>query len=347
MTDRELGKQLKKAAALVKSSGTVAIFPHIHADGDAIGSAFGIAFVLRDMGKAVTVFMEEDPGDKLRFLLDGDIRYVITDGDSSKYTGVSYDLAIINDCSDLKRTGTRLSIIEKASKKIKIDHHVEIDKFGDEMLVDPSWSATCEGMFLLAEKLGYDFTKAAHGKKAATAFYTGLLTDSGQFGYSNTTPLTHRVASELMKATGDVSDIARNMFEIKTYSKVKIFAKAYEHAEIFADGKAVFTYVSQEDIDETGATHEDTDGISSSLCAVAGIEASVFAKPDQNVKGHWKLSMRSYRYCDVAEIAGRLGGGGHVRAAGCDFEGTFEEMKQKMIEEICCGIEKGRNTQHQ
>ena len=330
-SDRE---NFHKAVKLIENAKTIDVFTHLHIDGDALGSAFGIAYILTDLGKKVKIFLEEDPGDKFRYLMDPEIEFHITGDDVLPYENEKPDLAIVTDCATRDRVKKRYEICERAGKIIKIDHHMQDDNFGDVNVVREDWSAVCEGIFLLSKMLGYDFKKAPHGKKAAIALYTGILTDSGRFGYSNTTSFTHKAASELLKITGDMSDTVRNLFSIKPFSKVKIYGIAFSRAELLCDGKFAFSYVTGDEMEETGATFQEIDGISSELCEIEGVELSALAKPSSKDPKKWGLSLRSYKYCDVASIAVKYGGGGHARAAGFDYEGTTEEIKELLIGEL-------------
>lgn len=329
---------------LINESKTIAVFPHISADGDGIGSAVALALALNECNKKATVFLEEKPEEMLEFLIDDTFQTVIgvpeNNSDFEKF-----DLAIAVDCSDIKRLGNRQNFFYSATKTIKIDHHlVEKDtkekQFGDCNVYDTKWAATCEGLYDLICELykndNYSEKNSGHLLSSAIALrlYTGIITDTGNFAYQNVTGNTHYVASMLVPLIGDISWVSRRVFNTRRRNALKIFAIAYNKLEYYNDGTISYVELTKRDFEKTQTSKEDVGELVSFLREIKGVEVSVFVRPSFHNEKGVKISLRSSDSCDVAQIASTFGGGGHVRAAGADLPKYSKKEKLALIKKI-------------
>ncbi|MBQ7718557.1 MAG: bifunctional oligoribonuclease/PAP phosphatase NrnA [Clostridia bacterium] len=303
-----------------KEAHKIALLPHENIDGDALASCLALKNFITAVGGDATVIAEGDIPSNLKFLGDD---YVLYDKDISLPV---FDVAVAVDCGSTDRFENRAHIYNGAKTKIVIDHHETNHGFGDLYIVSPESAATCEIIYTFFENFDVPVSE-----ETAKFLYTGIVTDTGGFRFSNTTLKTFEIASNLIKTGINFSKICSNVFESKRIQQLKIEAAAIANVEFYHSGRTVITHVTQEMIDKTGATDGDMNNISSILRSIEGVSAAASLK-DKN--GVIKISMRSDESVNVAEICGLFGGGGHARAAGATSNLTAEQIKEKIIPEI-------------
>ncbi len=308
--DREIVK-------LIAEAGGVAIFPHVSADGDAIGSSLALALALRNAGKKAVVYIDENIPAVYRFLSGNELTCFYDPQDEVM------DLNIALDTGDVGRLGTRGEAFFKAPCTINIDHHVTNTKFALYNYVDAASASTGEIVYTLLKKLKYPIDR-----DMAACLYTAISTDTGGFKYSNTTAETHKIAAELLATGIDIGELSQRIFDNTTYSKLKLTQKAIEKLELSEDGRLAVVVISQSDLHSTGANDEDCDGIVNIGRSIEGVEVSLLVK-EKNAD-EIRINLRSKTYVDVSEIAAAFGGGGHKRAAGCTVKGTLQEVKDRL-----------------
>lgn len=312
---------LEEIVAAINESETIAILPHIGADGDALGSSFAMAIMLSGMGKKVDVLLNEDIPEVYADLPGRDFSHVYEKNDKQ------YDMALALDCGDVQRLASGIDVFNAAAKKVNIDHHVTNTEFATYNHVDTSASSTGELVFILLEKMGLK-----PGKDVAICLYVAITTDTGGFRYSNTTARTHRIAAELVGEGIDVSDISQRVFDTVSYEKVKLTGAAIESLELFEGGKIAFMSLSNEKIKSLATKEEDSDGIINTARNIAGVEVAVLLK--QLEDGEVRVNLRSNSHVDVSAIAARYSGGGHSRAAGFTAVGDMEQIKAGLLTEL-------------
>ena len=315
----------EQAIESIKSSNKIAILPHVSADGDSIGSSLAICMSIKQMGKTCDVYFEEPLQNRYDYMYSYTGYYVIDDELLSNIG--KYDLCIALDCGDKARLGIRSEIFDNADLTISVDHHISNTEFADINYVSSEWAATCEAVLKLINELG---TKM--NTEIATALYTGVYTDTGGFKFSNTSIDTHLAAAELLKYEVDTASIAQKVFDTITLGRLRLNAIVADKLEMFLNNRVALCYITKEDYDKCGATDEDADGISNYLRSIEGVEVGVFVK---DVKDNQiKISLRSNNYADVAKIAQRFSGGGHVRAAGASINAAFSDIKDELIKAL-------------
>lgn len=308
--DREIVK-------LIAQAGGIAIFPHVSADGDAIGSSLALALALKNAGKKVIVYLEENIPTVYRFLPGIELACFYTQDEVM-------DINIALDTGDVGRLGTRGDAFFEAPCTINIDHHVTNTKFALLNFVDDMSASTGEIVYTLLKKL-----KLGIDRDIAACLYTAVSTDTGGFKYSNTTSETHRIASELLATGIDIGELSQRIFDNTTYTKLKLTQKAIELLELHENAKLAAVAISQADLQATGAKDEDCDGIVNIGRSIEGVEVSVLVK-EKNAE-EVRVNLRSKTHVDVSEVAAAFGGGGHKRAAGCTVKGSLQEVKEQMI----------------
>lgn len=285
---------------------------HENPDGDALGSMLAMTLALRSVGKDAEMFLAS--GGPLpveyRFLeLDG-IRYDAPDDMAERVL-----LAV--DCANTRRIAEDDSLVESAERVIDIDHHHDNSRFGDVNLVDPDASSTAEIVRDVLRELDVELTP-----EIAQALYVGLVTDTGRFQYTNTTPRALRLAAELVEAGADVHGVFRHVYETVQFAKLKLLARALERAQLFEGGRLVVSYLLKDDFGDVGAEEPYSEGIIDALRSVEGSEmVALIREPPRNMGAVRRVSLRSsHDEVDVSAIAREAGGGGHRQAAGFSSE---------------------------
>lgn len=311
---------MKKIDDYLDNAKTVCITGHVNPDGDCCGSVLGLYNYLTSNYKELEVdICIEQPSEKLNFLASFDkIR-------SDYGKGIEYDLMFCLDSATLDRIGKAVKYFESAKFTVNIDHHISDTGFADEDIIFADASSTCEILFCM-------FDSSRINRDTAICLYTGILYDTGVFKYSNTSPETMRIVSELLKHGIPASDIIDNSFYARTYDENRIYGYALTKGKLYHDGKTIAAYITKEEMKQFNVTSKGLDGIVSQLRLTVGVECAVFMYEKNN--GDNKLSLRSDKYLDVNKIAGTFGGGGHIRASGAVLKGNIEDCLETVLFEV-------------
>lgn len=304
----------------IKKAETIVILTHETPDGDAVGSSLAMKLALKQLGKNADVII---PKYSRTFEFLPDANEIKAESEIKKY-----DLAISVDCSDLKRLAKGEEYFETAKTKIEIDHHSINTMFGDYNFVNPVAPACCEILIGMFEYFGIEITP-----ELGTCIITGIITDTGGFQYSGVTAETFEFAAELLQKGVNISNVYQKVLATKTKANFELSRIVSNRMEFLEDGKVTFTYMNLEDEKNVGAEEGDHEGLVELGRNIEGVEVSVFIREKEGQNGY-KVSLRSKEYVNVADVALMLGGGGHIRAAGCFVTGTVEEVKQKILSEI-------------
>lgn len=290
-------------AALLRGWDDILVLCHASPDGDTLGAAGALVRGLRALGKRAWAACGDEVGGKYRYLVEG----LLAGGEAPAHV-LSVDVA----------TPELLGPLEKeyaAAIELAIDHHGSHKPFAKESWVDPKAAAACELLYQLLKELG-----APIDKPMADCLYTGLTTDTGCFRYTNVTPLTHRIAAELLELGADAGEINRRMFECKPKAQVEAEKRILAGMEFFFEGKCAMVQVPQSVYKDTGAQASDLEGVASLPRQIEGVLVGVTLKEKED--GRVKASLRSNPPVSACAICEKFGGGGHKYAAGCTFEGA-------------------------
>jgi phosphoesterase RecJ-like protein len=286
---------------------------HKKPDGDAIGSMLGLGHALEDLGKQVTLACADRPDGALAKLPGAD--RIVTDlaGSYSPGGDLPWDLVVALDASDLDRVGTILERNPALFERLPIvdlDHHFTNDRFGTVNLVDPGAAATAEVVTLLLRRL--DVTPNA---AAATCLLAGMLTDSLSFQTESTTARTLRQAAALVEAGAPLAGLAYQLFRQRPLAGALVWSKTLGSLRFAAGHRIALIEVPRAVVASSGPG-ADTTGLSGFAGDIAGVDVGlVIAEGDD---GAIHVGLRS-QSVDVAALAAQFGGGGHKRAAGCQF----------------------------
>lgn len=310
---------MKDIIKVIEKAKSVAVIPHVSADGDAIGSCKAMAEVLTGMGKDCVIYNEEPVEKRLGFLADG---IVVYNGEQKQH-----DICIVLDCGDLERVGSRRPLLDAAESVINIDHHKTNTYFGDVNLVQATACATGEILVSLFEEMGISLTK-----KAAEYLYTAICSDSGCFKYSNVSAETLRRAARLLDVGFDHSRITHLLFETVPLNVKLMMAEATQNIRLYFDGRLKIVSADEALIKKYELRNDEIEGL---VDIPRQIEGTDIAAAIKCVDGKIRASLRSNNDTDVAEIALTFGGGGHAKAAGCTIDAESLEEAEKLIVEAC------------
>jgi bifunctional oligoribonuclease and PAP phosphatase NrnA len=208
---------------------------------------------------------------------------------------------------------------------VDIDHHHDNTRFGDVNLIVPDASSTGEVVRDVLHELHVPLTP-----DIAEALYIALVTDTGRFQYTNTTPKALRLAAELVEAGANVHRVFQGVYESVQFAKLKLLARALERAQVFEGGAIVVSYLLRTDFGDVGAAEPYSEGIIDYLRAVEGAQMAVLIREPPRTDGPTRrVSLRaSTDELDVSAIARKSGGGGHTQAAGFSSEASIEEITE-------------------
>lgn len=304
----------------IEGAARIGISGHRRPDGDCVGACLGLYNYIRDVypEKAVTVYLEHIKHE-FRFLEGADtINHSFTDQKG-------HDLFIVLDCGDEERLGDYAIYLKKAKKIFCVDHHISNQGFGDDYIVVPEASSTCEILF---EQFDYDKIS----KACAEALYMGIVHDTGVFKHTNTSRKTMHIAGDLIAKGLNTSHIIDDTFYRKTYAQNQILGRALMESTLLLDGKLIYSIVTREMLKFYGLTGADLDGIIDNLRMTEGVECAILMYEIGIDK--YKISMRSNDFVNVSEVAASFGGGGHVRASGCTMTGLSHKVLEQLITPI-------------
>ncbi len=303
---------------VLRSNERFLVVTHENPDGDALGSLLAITLGLRALGKDVVMYLSGDgplPVEYHFLDLDGLQRTVPAD--------LAERVLVAVDCASERRIAPDDDAVSGARLVVDIDHHHDNTRFGDENLIVADASSTAEIVRDVLHELGVGLTPAI-----AEALYVGVVTDTGRFQYSNTTPKALRLAAELVEAGADVHGIFREVYESVQFAKLKLLARALERAELYEGGRLVVSYLVKDDYGDVGAEEPYSEGIIDYLRAVEGSEVvALIREPPREDGPTRRISLRSsHDEVDVSAIARLEGGGGHRQAAGFSSERPIPEI---------------------
>jgi phosphoesterase RecJ-like protein len=313
----DVASSLLQAAELIAESKTVALACHVVPDGDALGSMLALHHLALDAGVASVASWPEPfvVAPHYQFLPGLDLATKPADYPARP------DVMVTFDCGSMSRLGELAQVAERCRAQghlVVLDHHVSNDRYGSINAVDPSAAATAVVVRQLAQVLGWKLTRPA-----AICLYTGLVTDTGRFQHSNTTPEVFSLAHELSTFDLPICDMSRQLFEEHRFAYLKLVGTCLGRAELDADLGLVTTWVTEEDFQRHGVTIEETEGLIDLIRRAAEAEVSCVLKESPD---GIRVSLRALSRVDVGAIATRFGGGGHRFAAGFTAPGTIPEV---------------------
>ena len=306
----------------------------MNADGDGCGSETALARLLAQRGLTARI-VNPTPWPSLFDFLLGDDVIDRTEKGAAALGGI--DLLIVLDISDVKRLGNLTDSVRRLTvPKLVIDHHVASDDpAGDIVLTDTAACATGELVYDLACELDLEITPAI-----ARSLYAAILTDTGAFRYSNTTPRAHAIAAELLSRGVDPEEMYQRVYASAPAGRVRLLAEVLSTLGVDETCGVAWLTMGAGALEKYGVRSEDLDGVVEHARSIAGTRMAIFFR-DLGY-GKVKISFRSTGDVDVNRFARRFGGGGHVKASGALVAGTLEEVRERVVSDARDFLECGR-----
>jgi len=310
----------------IKAANRILVTTHTDPDGDAVGSMLAMALALERLGKQTIMYNESPIPAVYQFLpAVGRIGRQLEPVDA-------VDAVVVLDCGDLSRIGSAAHRIRRMAAVLNIDHHVSNNGFGSHCLIDGQACATAEIVYRLIRALEIPLNKAI-----ATCIYTGILTDTGSFRFSNTNAAAFAISQDLMHAGVDPYEVAQRVFGSYSLGRIKLLNLALNSIEISPNGKLSLMTVTRAMLEETRTQQEDVDGLINYARRIEDVRVAALIQEQTNglttAGGCARLhvSLRSDGSVDVAALAGTFGGGGHRSAAGFQTESPLANIKSELL----------------
>jgi phosphoesterase RecJ-like protein len=310
-----------EAVRVLGDAPEVAIACHVNPDGDALGSVLAASLGLRKLNKKTYPSWGERPVEvppAYSFLPGTESLLQVDDVPPA-------DVFLALDCGAADRLGELEQVARSSRCLINIDHHPGNEGFGTLNIVVTDASSTAELVTRLLEDLGVEFDRAI-----ATCLYTGIVTDTGRFQYTNSSPETLRLAADLLSYGVPAPEIAQEVFESAPFGYLKLVGRVLERATLVEAERFVYAWITQKDLAETGLRLEETEKLIDLIrsTGAAAVAAMFKEQPD----GKFRISLRSKDDTSVGAIARARGGGGHERAAGYTADDVDEAVADLLAE---------------
>jgi phosphoesterase RecJ-like protein len=301
---------------VIKESDNILLFAHSRPDGDTTGSVLALKEYIKSLGKNVDAacfdpfpsYLQNLTAERFEFPAHLDLG--------------KYKLIIV--CDSVERGFDKIKAeLKKEQVVVLLDHHPDITIAGDINIIDPKLSSVCELIYEF-----FVFNKVEITRSIATCLMLGILSDTGVFQHSNTTPRIMEIASHLMKKGAPVSKIVQTTFSNKNICTLKLWGRAFDRAKINSRNGMIVSVLTEKDMEECSATTEDIAQVASILNTVPGTKFSLILseRGDGLVKG--SLRSEEYKGVDVSKIAAQFGGGGHKLASGFEVKGRIQETER-------------------
>ncbi len=318
---------VQQAMAMIQPAQRIALLAHESPDGDCIGSALGMAHILRLVGKQCVPACADPAPQNLSFL-PGIETLQKSLGDEF------FDLVIALDAGELRRFGRlyedHRSFLDNA-RILNIDHHISSNGCGQVNIIDTTSAATAEIIVLFQQQ-----ARLQLNRDAALCLLTGLITDTHSFQFTNTTPRSFEVAALLLRAGAIPETVVQPIYRTSPLAQVRFQAMILANARTSCDGRLIWSQATDATLSAAGAIPEMDDNTSGLMRDIEGVQVAAFFKcyGDPNTT---RLSLRCAAPYNAAEICLRLSnglGGGHARAAGATFHLPIEETTALVVAEL-------------
>ena len=325
---------LQAVADALRSHDRFLLVTHENPDGDALGSLLATKLALDQLGKDSEMYLYGDaplPREYAFMQLDGLRREPPEDlGDR---------VLVALDCANEQRLGPDPALVARAPLTLDIDHHHDNSRFGDLNLVVGDASSTGEVLRDVFTELDVELTP-----EIAEAMYIAVVTDTGRFQYTNTTPKALRLAAELVEAGADVHRVFQGVYESVEFAKLKLLARALERAQVYEGGRLVVSYLLRSDFTDLNVAEAYSEGIIDVLRSVEGsLVSALIREPPREGGPARKVSLRSsVDEIDVSAIARKSQGGGHRSAAGFSSDLSVEELTDFIVREVAAQTNGGQ-----
>lgn len=312
---------LRETAGILKNSDNILLLCHAHPDGDTLGSATAIAHALSAKGKKIRVECSDPIPKDFGFMFEG-------------LANAEFEPELIAaiDVADIKLLGKESEGKYQGKIDLCIDHHGSNMMYAEKVCLEPDSASAAEMIYLLLREIGAEFTP-----QIASCLFTGVTTDTGCMRFSNTTARTFEIAAELAKLGADTYNIIQTFFETKTKTFAALERLALDSMRFYFSDRCAVICVTQDMYKRSGSDESEVDRLSNLPRQIEGVLVGVTMRELKD--GNFKASVRTHGDIDASAICKRLGGGGHMGAAGCTLYGTKQQAVNSLLKEIQAEID--------
>ena len=302
----------------LKAARTIAIAGHMRPDGDCIGSELALAFALKNLGKKVTAFNQDEMPEKLAFLDPGKI---LTEARPPR----PFDAVVATDCANFERMGAIRDSISKRGSLINIDHHGSNTRYGDINWIDAKSASSGELIYRLLKQAKWPITAPI-----ADCLFTAISTDTGSFQYPTTQPSTYHAAAELVNRGAHLARICEEVYQNYPLSRVKLQKHMYNSFKLTEQNQVAYFWLRQADYKKAGAVPDESEGLIDHIRDIQGVKiACLFEEIEPEIT---RISLRSkLPEVNASDIALAFGGGGHQSAAGARILGKNSTVQRRVL----------------
>lgn len=323
-TPKARTRAVREVHDALRASRSAVLTTHLNADGDGAGCQAALAAWMRANGSEAWIVNPTPFPDNFRFLLGDEDWVVDSPTPRARDVCARADLAVVLDTGEVPRIGRVRSLI-RDMRTVVVDHHPPGDQpIGGISLRDPEACATGE--------LVYDIMLKANGPwpvRALEGLYTAILTDTGGFRFSNSTPAAHRIVAELVERGVEPEAMHTQVYGREPVRKYRMLEKALPTLDVDPEYGVAWMVIPQADFEELGATNEDLEGMVDIPRGLEGVKVGLLFRMAST--GEVKVSFRSNGPVNVNELARRWDGGGHVRASGAMVPGPIERAVDEVV----------------
>ena len=309
---------LNEVIKVLNEAHNISIYTHINTDCDALGSALALKEAMNGLGKNVDIYIHSNFPVSFQFY--GDLSFI-----NQKTIEGKYDLAVCVDCASEARLGKYKFVYRKGIKKtLNIDHHSANELFCKVNYIKQA-SSTAEILFEILDTMKIRFTETM-----CKNLLSGIMTDTGKFSHGATAKTMVIVSKLLRFGKIKIEDVSVPLFNSMTMDSFELLKRVYEKIEFFADNRLAVIVLSRRDFIDTNTTLDDTDPFPDVLLQIKDVQFGILASEDD--KGYFRVSFRSKGDISARAVAETFGGGGHPNASGCKIFGSFDDVKEQLIQ---------------
>lgn len=327
MHTREREALFAPIRAVLDSAQSVLSIGHPDGDGDSIGSQLALHHFCLSQGKR-SVPLNFDPIAPSISWLPGCAQLVGSLAETDHF-----DVIFLMETTDISRMGDRARYFQRAAHRVHLDHHLGVKGLGDWNILDDTASSTCEILYDLLASTGRSIPTSS-----LEAMYVGIMTDTGNFRFPNTTKRCHEIAGEMLAHGLDATRLYKLVYESNPVTRVLMHGTAMSRVTTRCSGKLQYTWLTRDDFVRRNATNVDADGAVNPLCTIVGTEVALLFRELEN--GQIKVSLRSTGRFDVCGVSRAFGGGGHRLAAGVQVDGPIDRAINELLKVIEPELEK-------
>lgn len=318
------GAAASELAALVVPGSRIALTTHVNPDGDGLGSEAALARMMLDQGVDVAIANPNPTPERFAFLFE-DLPGIDRSAKAAESLKRA-DAIFVLDIGDVGRLGGLAELVRNVTVPVAcIDHHVGPGELPEgPRMIDPTAAATGELVYSLAAAAGWEVTPAA-----ARALYVALLTDTGSFRFSNTSPRALRVCADLLELGVDPEDVYRQVYAGGPAGRPRLLAEVLQTLVVEEEYGLAWVTVPPGALERHGVDADDLDGVVEHARAIRGVRLALLFRDIAG--GRVKVSFRSVAGVDVARLAATFGGGGHHRASGAAVAGSMAAVQEAVL----------------